>query len=63
MVKELEKRLSEIEKKIERATAARMALPFGSSRAKVTTANARLNSYLEARQRIWDEIEGNKNNK
>jgi hypothetical protein len=57
MADTLSKRLAIIEKKIEKASAARMALPFGSSRARVTTANARLNALLEARQRLWDEQE------
>lgn len=51
------RRLAVIEKKIEKASASRMALPFGSSRARVTTANARLNKLLEERQRLWDKQE------
>jgi len=53
----MNRRLDELEKKIVKASAARMALPFGSSRARVTTANARLNKLLEERQRLWDKQE------
>lgn len=56
-LKELEKKLAELNKKIDKATASRMGLQFGSSRARVTTANARLFTLLEARQRVWDEME------
>ena len=57
------KRLAVIEKKIEKASASRMSLPFGSSRARVTTANARLCKLLEERQRLWDEQDGKTNDK
>ena len=56
-VESLKKKEAELEAKIIKATAARMALPFGSSRARVTTCNARLNTLLEARQRVWEELE------
>jgi len=50
------KQEAELNKKIDKATSARMALPIGSSRARVTTYNARLFTLLESRQRVWDRI-------
>jgi hypothetical protein len=46
--------LGRAKKAMEKASAARMSLPPGSSRARVTTANARLNTYCEAVAR-WEK--------
>lgn len=40
----------------ERASVARRDLPPGSSRAKVTTANARWSSAAEHRDRLWNGL-------
>jgi hypothetical protein len=53
-IKDATKELRRAKKAMERASAARMALPPGSSRARVTTANARLNTYCEAVDR-WEK--------
>lgn len=53
-VKDATKELRRAKKAMERASAARMALPPGSSRARVTTANARLNTYCGAVDR-WEK--------
>lgn len=43
--------LDQLGKKLQKASDARFNLPIGSSRAKVTTANARLNTLCEAHDR------------
>lgn len=50
------KQLNELEKKYIKASDARFNCPAGSSRAKVTTLNARLNTYAEAKQNCLDEL-------
>jgi hypothetical protein len=50
--KRLERMLAAAERKSERAADARRALPPGSSRARVTTANARWARAAEERERI-----------
>lgn len=44
--------LARAEEKVERASEVRRALPPGSSRARVTTANARWSTACEARDRV-----------
>lgn len=44
--------LATMQKKCDRLTEARFALPPGSSRARVTTANARWSRAAEARDRL-----------
>ena len=41
-------------KAMEKASAVRMSVPIGSSRARVTTANARLNTYCES-VALWEK--------
>ena len=53
----LKKELAKAQAKSMKAAAARHALPPGSSRARVTTANARWASAAEARDRIQEQIE------
>ena len=48
--------LGRAKKAMEKASAARMALSIGSSRASVTTANARLNTWCEAVDRYEKQI-------
>lgn len=48
--------LGRAKKAMEKASAARMALAPGSSRARVTTANARLTTYCEAVDRYEKQI-------
>jgi hypothetical protein len=56
-VRELERELARLEKQSARFAAARAALPPGSSRARVTTANARWARVAEARERVSRELE------
>ncbi len=56
-IKELEKRLAECTKKAEKACAYRASLPIGSSRARVTTANARWATWAEARDKAEAKLE------
>lgn len=49
--------LARAKKAMDKASAARLALPPGSSRARVTTANARLNTYCEAVERYGKKVE------
>ena len=53
----LRKRLVAATKAAERASEARRALPPGSSRARVTTANARWAARCEERDRIMAQLE------
>lgn len=53
---ELAKLLNEVAKKAEKASQARFNLPHGSSRAKVTTANARWMVYAESRENYVTEL-------
>lgn len=50
--RELDRQLQAAEKKVTRASEARFRLPAGSSRARVTTANARYMTACEHRDRI-----------
>lgn len=50
------KNLSDCEKKLAKASKARFELELGASRARVTTANARLNALCEARDRYADIV-------
>ena len=59
-IKELEKRLAEYTKKAEKAFAYRASLPIGSSRAKVTTANARWITWSQARDKAEAKLEEEK---
>lgn len=52
----LERRLVAAEKKVAAASARRRDLPPGSSRARVTTANAKWSIACEARDRVLAEI-------
>jgi len=51
-ITELERQLRAAEKKVKRASDARLALPVGATRASVTTANARHMTACEQRDRI-----------
>ena len=51
------KHLARAEKKVQSASDARMRLEPGSTRARVTTANARLNVACEARDRYAEIVE------
>lgn len=53
----LKKELVKAQTKSRKAAAARHALPPGSSRARVTTANARWANAAEARDRLQEQIE------
>lgn len=53
----LKRRLASAEKRLQMSSDARRSLPPGSSRARVTTANARLGSAAEEVQRIRDLID------
>jgi len=50
------KHLNDVQGKYIKASDARFNCPAGSSRAKVTTLNARLNLYAEAKQSCLNEI-------
>lgn len=50
-LRELERRIAASERKLKAASAARQALPAGSSRTRVTTANARYGIAAEAHDR------------
>lgn len=50
------KKLAQAEKKVEKASTARFNLQPGSTRARVTTANARLNVACEARDRYAEIV-------
>lgn len=56
-IRRLEKRVARLTAESERAAAARAALPAGSSRARVTTANARWARKAEARDAAIRELE------
>jgi hypothetical protein len=49
--------IEQAQKKVEKASAYRQSLPPGSSRARVTTANARLNTACEALNRYQEEYD------
>ena len=53
----LAKEMKRAERDVTRTSEARRRLPIGSTRARVTTANARWASACEERQRLWDEME------
>lgn len=48
--------LKNAKRSMEKASARRFSLPPGSSRAAVTTANARLTTYCEAVERCEEEL-------
>lgn len=48
--------LAEAEAKLHKASQARRLHPVGSSRAKVTSLNARHAQAAEARERVWHEL-------
>ncbi len=50
------KHLNDVQAKYEKASLARFDCPHGSSRAKVTTLNARLGIYAEAKGALLIEI-------
>ena len=56
-IKELEKRLAECTKKAEKSCAYRASLPVGSSRARVTTANARWITWSQARDKVEAKLD------
>jgi hypothetical protein len=56
-VRQLERELARLEAKSARLAAARHTLSRGSSRARVTTANARWATAAEARDRVARELE------
>jgi hypothetical protein len=56
-IPELERELARAQRASEKASAARAALPPGSSRARVTTANARWMRAAEHRDRILAQLE------
>ena len=56
-IRKLERALASAETKVRKASETRRALPVGSSRAKVTTANARWSTACEARDRILAAID------
>lgn len=53
----LRRQLAQLEAKVRKTSEARRALPPGSSRARVTTANARWATACEARDRVLRQIE------
>lgn len=53
--KQVLRELMAAEMKVERTSLARRSLPAGSSRARVTTANARWSTACEARDRLRSE--------
>jgi hypothetical protein len=55
-IKQLQRELARAEKQSQLACDARAALPAGSSRAKVTTANARWARAAEHRDRIAKQL-------
>jgi len=55
-VRQLERELARLEKKSARLAAARAALPPGSTRARVTSANARWARVAEARDGVAREL-------
>lgn len=55
-IAELSKELVAAQKKVERESASRMALPPGSTRARVTTANGRWMAICEHRDRLDEEL-------
>lgn len=54
-VKTLERQLKAAEKRLDKASQSRRDLPPGSSRARVTTANARWSAAAEEYQRKLDQ--------
>ncbi len=58
----LVRELARAQKASERASAARAALPPGSSRARVTTANARWMRAAEHRDRLLAQVEALRGN-
>ncbi len=56
MLRTLARDLEAAELAMLKASAARAALPAGSSRAKVTTANARWSTKCEQRDRVEDRL-------
>lgn len=57
-IADLSKQLVEAQKKVQRTSEARMNLPPGSSRAKVTTYNARWMAICEHRDRLDGQLRG-----
>ncbi len=57
MTSPLRRQLAQLEAKVRKTSEARRALPPGSSRARVTTANARWATACEARDRVLRQIE------
>lgn len=54
---QLERLLQIAEERAAKASEARQSLPAGSSRARVTSANARWSSAAEERDRVWQQLE------
>lgn len=55
-IADMAKQLVEAQKKVLRESGKRQALPPGSTRAKVTTANARWMAICEERDRLEEEL-------
>lgn len=56
LITELRRELTRLDRAVERASARRRDLAAGSSRARVTTANARWSTACEARDRIARQL-------
>jgi len=57
---QLERNLRLAEKRLQKASDARRSLPPGSTRARVTTANARWSSAAEERDRVQRKLDDHK---
>lgn len=57
-IAEMSKQLIAAQLKVERESESRRNLPPGSTRARVTTANARWMAICEHRDRLHDELQG-----
>ena len=55
-LKDIIKHLDSVHKSAEKASDARFNSPLGTSRAKTTTLNARLNAYAESRDSVIQEL-------
>ncbi|EHQ63651.1 hypothetical protein PDENDC454_04269 [Paenibacillus dendritiformis C454] len=56
-IAKLERQLAAAEKRTEKAAAARRSLGPGSTRARITTANARWAAAAEERDRIYEQLQ------
>lgn len=56
-IKRFEKELAKAERALEKASKARAGMPPGSTRARITTANARWSSAAEHKKRIQDKLD------